>query len=166
MIYAACVFSRSEKDVTADLAERGFSAYYPRETVDRILMGRKRRSTRPAYPGYVFVQCEPEELCQVSALHEVYAFVTGVRPDGSRAPAPINPADLRDIFLAELFGELDLTRQPEAWTPGRGERVMVKTGIWKDYIGKIIRMSKRECWIEPERKGGVLRVKIEELRAA
>ena len=42
---------------------------------------------------------------------------------------------------------------------------MVKTGMWKSYIGKVIRLSSREAWIEPDR-GGVLRVKADELAAA
>lgn len=170
MIYAACVFSRSESDVTHELRQRGFSAYYPCETVDRLIMGRKRRSRRPAYPGYVFVECHQDDLNPEGAkVRDVYAFLCGVRPDGTRAPAPIDRADLRAIFLAELFGELDMTRQPEAWQPARGERVKVAAGKWaavKEYIGTVLRLTKREAWIEPESGGGVLKVKVEELKAA
>ena len=44
VIVAACVWTRAEKDVTAELRRNGLRAYYPQETVDRLIMGRKRRS--------------------------------------------------------------------------------------------------------------------------
>lgn len=162
--YAARVYNRSELDVAHQIAGLSLGAYVPCETIDRIIMGRKRRSRRPCVPGYVFVNCEPEHLSEIRGLETVYGFVGITLADGSRKPALVAPGELRSLFLAELFGEMDFTRRPENWKPSLGERVR-PIGKWKTFIGKILRMSSREAWIEPD-KGGVLRVKLDELEAA
>ena len=163
--YAARVYNRSELDVAHQIAGLSLGAYVPCESIDRIIMGRKRRSRRPCVPGYVFVNCHVDYLSKIRDLETVYGFVANTLPDGTRTPAQVNPSDLRSLFLAELFGEMDFTRIPGAWEPSKGERVRIKSGRWREYIGKILRMSSREAWIEPD-KGGVLRVKLDELEAA
>lgn len=163
--YAARVYNRSELDVARDLTAASLFAYVPCETIDRVIMGRKRRSRRPCVPGYVFVNCHVDYLAKIRDLETVYGFVANTLPDGTRTPAQVNPSELRSLFLAELFGEMDFTRDPESWKPSLGERVRIKSGMWREYIGKILRMSSREAWVEPA-KGGSVRVKLDELEAA
>ena len=165
-ILAACVHSNRELATLAELQHQGFRAYVPCETLDRIVMGRKHRHRRPAFPGYVFVEIPPDrDLAEVRALESVYGFVGVTGLEGVRRPAIIPRAQLRTVFLAELFGVMDFTRQPESWKPGLGERVRVKATMFRGYIGKVLRMSNKEAWIAPE-KGGELRVRLEELEAA
>lgn len=168
MILATCVYSKTELTTLAELRRIGFSGYVPCETLDKIIMGRKHRHRRPAFPGYVFVEIpEGRSIAEIRALETVYGFVGVTGHDGIRRPAIVPQAELRAVFLAELFGVMDFTRQPDAWKPGLGETVRVKSGKWHvaNYIGKVLRMSAKEAWIEPE-KGGVLRVKLDELEAA
>lgn len=163
MIIAACVWSHAERDVTAELRRAGFRAYYPQETLDRVIMGRKRRLSRPAFSGYVFVEVEPDRLSEIH-VKGVFDIVRGTSSDPR--PAIIPPEQLACIFLAELFGELDYTRQPEAWRPGLGERVRVKNGKkFAGYLGRVLSLSKQKARVELDR-GGRMEVRQEELEAA
>lgn len=165
-ILAACVHNRREIDTVRDLRDLGLRAYVPCETHERLIMGRKRRLRRPAFPGYVFVEIATDnDVASVRKLEGVYGFVGVTGLDGARRPAEIPQAELRALFLAELWGALDFTRQTAGWKPGRGETVRVKASIFKGYIGKVLRMSHTEAWIEPS-KGGVLRVRLDELERA
>jgi transcription antitermination factor NusG len=166
MILAALVHNRTEAETARDLRAKGFCAYYPQETMDRVIMGRKRRFRRPAFPGYIFTECfAAEDIAEIRKLKSVYAFVVTRLPDGSKTPASVSPEALQAVFLAELFGELDYTRKPEAWQPTRGERVKVKAGLWKGYIAKVLSMTKTAAVLQPE-KGGRLKVKLDELERA
>lgn len=167
MILAACVHTRTEQDTVRHLRAEGFQAYVPCETMERIIMGRKTKFRRPAVPGYVFVEViDRDEAATIrKEVPAVYAFVQTVSPSGERRPASVSAKGLQAVFLAELFGDLDYTRQPELWQPVKGERVRVKASVWRGYIGKVLSLTKREAWIEPD-KGGKLKVRIEELERA
>lgn len=167
MILAACVQTRTELDTIRHLRSEGFQAWTPCETMERIIMGRKTKFRRPAVPGYVFIEViDRDEAATIrKEVPAVYAFVQSLSPSGERRPASVPPQGLQAVFLAELLGDLDYTRQPDQWKPARGERVRVKASVWRGYIGKVLSLTKREAWIEPE-KGGKLKVRIEELERA
>ena len=63
------------------------------------------------------------------------------------------------------WNALDFTRQPEGWQPARGERVRVKSGIWRGYIGRVLNLSKAKARLDMDR-GGTMEVRREELEAA
>lgn len=163
-IVAACVFAKTEIATATELRALGFPAYVPCETIDRTIMGRKRRFRRPALPGYVFVQCQADDLSKIRALETVYGFVATTLADGSRKPASIAPEAVAELFLAELFGELDYTSDPAAWAPALGERVRVKSGRWP-YIFRVVGFQNHLVVLEPD-KGGTLKVRPGDLELA
>lgn len=138
---------RAELSLVADLRALGLTAYVPVETHDRKVRGRKQRISVPAFQGYAFVNCEVEQHADVLACDGAFDFVRYV--GGDREPARMPANALRWVLLAELFGDLDYTREPPPWSPARNDVVKVTKGMWKGRIARIISVGKREILLEP-----------------
>lgn len=154
-IFAACVLPRREMDTARDFRDKGFRAYVPCETMARTIMGRRHILRRPALPGYVFIEATRGDLPQIEAHEAVYNLVRYIGENGDRPAASIAASDLQPVFLAELFGDLDYTRSPEAWKPMRGDRVSVNRSMWMGRVGKIVRVMKRKVMVDLDGLGEV-----------
>lgn len=146
--YAVSAWPARTADARADLVGLGLSHYVPCETVERRL-GRKMQAVRrPVWPGYIFIHCAPSQFRAVLDVEGVYDFV---RAD--RTPVVLAANALVPVLLAEMFGELDYTRKPAEWRPERGDRVRVKSGKWKGYLGRVLSLSKNKAIMELETWG-------------
>ena len=137
---------RAELSLVDELRAIGLVAYTPCEIHDRKIAGRRQRVTVPAMRGYVFVFCDPSDFAAVSDCEGFWRFVRYV---GSETPAKMARGALMDVFLADLFGDLDYTRQPEAYRPRRGDAVRIRSGMWRGRIARIISVGKRKSLLEP-----------------
>lgn len=109
---------------TADmLRQAGYPAYVPCEVVALIRGKKSREIRRPAAPGYLFVNCTEASFTAVRAIGASDDFVRCTDASGVRVPLRLAANALVPILLAEMFGDLDGTRQPAAWEPRRGDRV-------------------------------------------
>ena len=144
--YCIATARRAELSLVDELRAIGLVAYTPCEIHDRKIAGRRQRVTVPAMRGYVFVFCDPSDFAAVGDCEGFWRFVRYV---GSETPAKMARGALMDVFLADLFGELDHTRQPEAYKPTRGDAVVIKSGMWRGYIGRIISVGKRKSLLQP-----------------
>lgn len=155
---------RAELSLVNELRALGLTAYVPVETHDRKVRGRKQRIIVPAFQGYAFVNCELEQHADVLACDGAFDFVRYV--GGDREPARMPANALRWVLLAELFGDLDYTRTPEAYRPSRGDRVTVKRGMWKGRIARIISVGKRDVMLEAVDGFGRWKVAVDALELA
>lgn len=137
---------QSEGRYHANLAERGMSAYVPKETVWRGIGIRRQPAVKPLLPGYVFADLTDEELADAAHLPDVlYIIKAGDKP------ATVPSAFVDDLRGAEGEGKFDRTRKErqQAKRIGKplkpGERFEVLTGMWAGHIGQIARVvgSKR-----------------------
>lgn len=144
--YCIATARRAELSLVDELRDLGLTAYVPCEIHDKKLKGRKQVVTTPAFKGYAFVFCGVGDFDSVRACDGFSRFV---RYMGSEEPAKMARGALLSVFLAELFGELDHTRQPEAYKPTRGDAVVIKSGMWRGHIGRIISVGKRKSLLQP-----------------
>lgn len=137
---------RAEFSLVAEIRSLGLVAYAPCEVHDRPLRGRTQRIVLPALRGYAFVFCSSSDFGAVSGCEGFWRFV---RYHGSEEVAKMPRAALLGLFLADLFGDLDYTRQPEAYRPRRGDAVRIRSGMWRGRIARIISVGKRKSLLEP-----------------
>lgn len=155
--YAARVMRQYVKSASIELNAVGFPAYVPQETVKRRLGRTLRPIERPVWPGYVFVYCRLNDLAAIREVEGVTGFVrasTEIEINGVPTlvsmPVALGRNDLAPVILAEIFGDLDYSREPESWKPDRGDRVMVKSGKWKGYFARVLSVAKRKVIVETE----------------
>lgn len=144
--YCIATARRAELSLVGQLRAIGLVAYTPCEIHDRKIAGRRQRVTVPAMRGYVFVFCDPSDFAAVSDCDGFWRFVRYV---GSEIPAKMARGALMDVFLADLFGELDYTRAPPPWKPTRGDAVVIKSGMWRGKLARIISVGKRKSLLQP-----------------
>lgn len=140
---------RAELSLVAELRALGLMAYVPVEIHDRRVRGRIVRDARPAFQGYAFVECEPADHGQVLACEGAFDFVRCHGGGEGAKPARMPAYALLGVVLAEMFGDLDYTREPEPYRPARGDAVVVTKGMWKGRIARIISVGKRDTLLEP-----------------
>jgi len=132
---------QSESRYHACLAERGFHAYVPKETVWRGVGVRRAPAIKPLLPGYVFADLTDEQLAEAAHLPEVIYIV---RMPGS-GPAVIPSKFVDELKTKEAKGGFDKTRKErqQAKRIGKplrpGEQFEVMSGVWAGHIGEIAR---------------------------
>lgn len=159
--YAISTWAQNALNARAEMVGLGLLTYVPCETVERRLGREMRHIHRPVWPGYLFVQCDPEDFGAVLAIEGVHDFV---RDWDQREPVRLVADALVPVVLAEMFGDLDYTRKPATWKPERGDKVKVRSGKWKGYLGSVLSLSKRRAIIETQ--WCRMEVQTEELEAA
>jgi transcriptional antiterminator RfaH len=148
------------KSASVTLRALGFPAYVPCEKLERTIRRKRETITRPVWPGYLFVCCEPTDFGTVLDVDGLEDFI---RCDTRPVRVPDNA--LVPVLLAEVFGDLDFTRKPKAYVPLRGDRVMIKAGKFRGYLGRIIAVGKRKAKLEMD-KGGRMEVEMEAMERA
>jgi transcription antitermination factor NusG len=101
-------------------------------------------------------------MAGICAIEGVTGFVRAFstievagKPMDVSLPVALRPDDLSPIMQAELMGELDYTRAArEAREPRstivEGDRVKVRAGKWKGYLGRVVGMAKRKLVVETD----------------
>lgn len=143
--YCIRTMRRAELSLADELRKLGLTAYVPVETHDRKVRGRKERVTIPAFGGFAFVDCEPDDFDEIRVCEGFWRFVCY---QGSAEPAKMPRGALLSVFLAELFGDLDHTREPPPWRPSRGDVVSVRSGMWRGRLARIVSVGKRRSMLE------------------
>lgn len=102
----------------------------PTEEVVEVRSGKKRRSERKLFPGYVFVQMlmDEETWYLVKKTDQVSGFIGGT-PD---RPAPLSDKDAQAI-LDQLEQNVDKPRPKVMFRSG--EEVRITEGPFSDFVG-------------------------------
>lgn len=89
-----CTESRQELRATAELADRGFSVYFPTERIFSVVHHRKTSIIKPLFPGYIFAEPCP----QWPRLFSVPGILSGSR---ATLPGDVTEAEMARIREAE-----------------------------------------------------------------
>jgi len=138
--YAVQTYSGHENRVRQNIEHRatieGFrdqlhQVLIPAETFVEIKGGKKRRSQRNLYPGYVLVQMEPSE--ELFNLITKIPGVAGFLGDGTR-PTPLDDEEINRIL--NLIQEKSEKPKPQI-RYHVGEQVKVIEGPFANFIGEV-----------------------------
>ncbi len=143
--YAVHAYSGFEKRVAASIKEQaeiqGLTDKFgevlvPTETVIEMRDGKKRKSERKFYPGYVLVQMVMEEPTWhlVNGTNRVLGFIGG-RPE---KPAPLSAKEV-DTILSRVRDGAEKPTQKTIFEPG--EMVRVTEGPFADFNGTVERVN-------------------------
>jgi transcriptional antiterminator NusG len=139
--YVVHAYSGFEKQVMRTLKERvaleGMEEYFgeilvPTEEVVEMREGKKRKSERKFYPGYVLVQMEMEDRSWhlVKNTPKVLGFIGGTKDK----PAPITEKEA-DAILRRVESGVDKPKPKTLFEPG--EVVRVTEGPFADFNGVV-----------------------------
>ena len=161
------VLSSFDAPETVTLLRRaGYIAYCPHERITRRRGRKVQDITRPIYPGYLFIHCEPTQLGAALIVGQAYDFIRYTDATGVRCPLRLADNVLAPIVLAEAFNALDFTdKTPPAYRPAKGDRVKLTSGKFVGYFARIMAVSKNRAKLEVE-KGGRMSVAIQALEEA
>lgn len=143
--YAVHAYSNFEKRVADSIKEQaeiqGLTDKFgevlvPTESVVEMRDGKKRKSERKFYPGYVLVQMIMEEATWhlVNSTARVLGFIGG-RPD---KPAPLTTKEV-DLILSRVRDGAEKPTQKTVFEPG--ELVRVTEGPFADFNGTVERVN-------------------------
>jgi len=139
--YVVHALSGFEKHVMRALQERveltGLQAKFgeilvPSEEVVEMKAGKKRRSERKFFPGYVLVQMEldDETWHMVKETPRVMGFIGGTK----EKPSPLSNVEAQGI-MQQLEQGSDITKPKVSFEPG--EMVRVVDGPFNDFSGVV-----------------------------
>ncbi|NRA22723.1 MAG: transcription termination/antitermination protein NusG [Oceanospirillaceae bacterium] len=140
--YIIHAYSNYEKRVVTSLVDRieinGMEDLFgeilvPSEEVVEIRDGKKRRSERKFYPGYVFIEMEMNDDTWQLVKHtdRVLGFIGGKRDQ----PAPISKREADEMLSRVRSGSEDVPRPKTMFEPG--EVVRVTGGPFADFDGTV-----------------------------
>jgi len=124
--------SRQEKVELAGMEEKFGQILVPTEEVVEIRDGKKRKSERKFYPGYVMVEMEMEDESWhlVKNVSRVLGFIGGT----ADKPRPLSQAEADEI-LNRVSVDADKPRPKTLFEPG--EMVRVIDGPFADFNGVV-----------------------------
>lgn len=108
----------------------------PTESVVEMRDGKKRKSERKFYPGYVLVEMEMNDQSWhlVKATPRVMGFIGGT----AEKPAPLSPKEA-DAILQRVKDGVDKPTQKTIYEPG--EVVRVIDGPFADFSGSVEKVN-------------------------
>lgn len=127
--FVACVFSRQELSVAADIKQLGFPVFCPMERKTRILRGRRVETCNPVFGGYLFVSFdrERESWGSINAVDGVIEILrNGQIP--SRVP-DILIDRLKNLDAAGVFDAANQLQE--------GQSVEIMEGPFSGLIAKV-----------------------------
>lgn len=131
--YAVQTYPRHEKRVHEDLRIRNIECFLPLyETVHRWRNGCKARVELPLFPGYIFVEIDPQERFRVLEIPGTLSVV-----GSQREPWPVPDSEisyLRDNLHLHMF-------EPHAYM-AVGQRVRITGGPLVNLTGFLVRKSR------------------------
>lgn len=136
--YAVNTTPRRELPAIASLAEKGFAVFMPCETVTRRIGRHHEIVSRPLFPGYLFVLCDPKQFREVLEIDAIQQFVR-YRCGADLSPVIIPLPAIIEMQADERRGAYDRTRaKPNAYRPRKGDKVRVMAGPWQNFVGKLL----------------------------
>ncbi|TGG90156.1 transcription termination/antitermination protein NusG [Natronospirillum operosum] len=143
--YVVHAYSGYEKRVASTLKERvelhGMQDQFgeilvPTESVVEVKDGKKRKSERKFYPGYVMVEMDmnDETWHLVKSTPRVMGFIGG----SSEAPAPLSQAEA-DAILRRVKEGTEKPAQKTVFEPG--EAIRVTDGPFADFNGTVEKVN-------------------------
>jgi transcriptional antiterminator RfaH len=131
--------SKPKQEIRAvqNLENQGFEAYCPHLTVEKIRRGVRKKAVEPMFPGYIFVH--PDSLReQFYKLRSTYGVASIVRFGDSIPQIP-------DSFIQQLK---QIDRTEEAQAPSIGDEVEIKTGPFKGFLAKVVKLDgESRCFV-------------------
>jgi len=139
--YVVHTYSGQELKVKEQIKKRiiikGFSKYFgriiiPSEEVIEMRFGKKRKSTRKFFPGYVLIEMYMKENLWylIKRIPGVLSFIGG----SSEKPIPINEKEIKNI-LFRLKNAVDKPKPKVLFEPG--EIIRVVDGPFSDFNGSL-----------------------------
>lgn len=116
---------------TENLQRQGFGTFMPERRVDVRRRGRFTVERKPVFPGYLFVQFDPEDSGW-RAVNSTFG-VARLVGFGDTAPRPVP-----EPLIAGLRSRCDagdILRPPETLTPG--DEVTVLSGPFADFVATV-----------------------------
>lgn len=132
--YAIYTMPRSEKKVQERLILKQITTYLPLVETIRYWTDRKKKIQIPLIPGFVFIQCEEEEIVNVLQTIGVVNVVRYLKK-----PAKIRDYEINNLKI--LSKEPCFSNVTETLNLVKGEIVEVIKGSFVGLIGRCIRIQ-------------------------
>ncbi|MBK0370910.1 UpxY family transcription antiterminator [Flavobacterium agrisoli] len=140
-----------EKKVAEQLSTLGVESYCPVVMQVRQWSDRKKKVEIPLFNSYVFVRLDEKERDLVFQVQGVvrYLFWLG------------KPAVVRDVEIESIQERLrdSLPKQIEVLSHQKGDRIVLKEGVFANQEAIVKSVSKKEYVLELESLGCVLRIR-------
>ena len=145
MWYVVYTKPRSEKKVHQQFLGKGIESYCPTQIVEKQWTDRVKKTEQPLFTSYVFVQSTKENLTNVRYVPGVVNFVYWLG----------KPAAIRDVEIEELklFLESNKTETFDIQTIQVNDKIVLKTGAFKDKIGVVKKVLKNKTVLYIENLG-------------
>jgi transcription antitermination factor NusG len=134
--YALYTRSRHEKFIHAELAKKRIEAFLPLQSIKRRWSDRTVTVEEPLFKSYVFVKTDLGESKEALKTKGAVRFVAA----GSRL-VPIPDATIESLRTAFVSGTV---LDPFPYLR-EGDRVYVRSGIFKGTEGFIVRKDEKKC---------------------
>jgi len=135
--YALYTKSRHEKHINEELGKRGIESFLPLRKIKRRWSDRIKTIEEPLFKSYIFVNTElPARKADILKIKGAVKFVS----------AGINPVSIEEkiIRLLQNIVQQDIAVDPFPYLE-KGDRVIVKSGPFKDTEGFIVRKDEKKC---------------------
>jgi transcription antitermination factor NusG len=135
--YALYTRSRHEKHINGELDKRNIESFLPTRKVKRRWSDRIKTIEEPLFKSYIFVKAElPARKTDILKLKGAVKFV-------SAGTDPVSIEEKTIQSLRNIVGQ-DIAMDPFPYLE-KGDRVVVKSGPFKDTEGFIIRKDDKKC---------------------
>ena len=145
MWYVVYTKPRSEKKVHKQFSDKGIISYCPTQIVEKQWSDRIKKVEQPLFTSYVFVQSTKENLAAVRHVPGVVNFVYWLG----------KPAEIRESQIDELkaFLEINSAKNLEIQSIQVNDKIVLKTGAFKDNIGVVKKVFKNKTILYIENLG-------------
>lgn len=143
--YALYTKSKSEKKVNQRLLDLGFETYLPLRKQLRQWSDRKKLVETPLINSYIFVRTLQSKLLDIVKVEGVSRYI-------SFSGRPVVVRDVEIDLLRELLSSNSEIEVMDGLVKV-GKLVKIKKGIFKDYEGKILKLSGSRIAVEIESIG-------------
>ncbi len=128
--YVVYTKSRQEKKVAERLLSAGFEVYCPLVKVKKVWSDRLKTVEEPLLKSYCFVKCTEAQRSEVRYIPGIVQFLHWLS----------KPATVKDNIIEQLRINLGnfSAESIQIDTIKKGERIVVKTGVFKNQIGETI----------------------------
>ena len=145
--------ARWEKKIEQVLIEQNIEAFCPVRKIERQWADRKKIVDMPLFGSYVFVRVSPIEEFRVRQTSGVINFIYFQN----------KPAVVRDIIIDDIQRYLNIC--PDIETVGlqefsTGDRVKIKSGMFSEVQGDIVKIEGKNILMVLEHLGCVLVTKV------
>lgn len=135
--FALYVMPQHELRVSADLTGRGFPAFLPMISTQRVRRGRKVKLKRPVFPGYVFTAFDINRDCRAINATDGVEYIL----ENNDVPVSIPIRIIEELQRLDSIGAFDKDKAPK---PGEVFRVVDIESPFADLAGKVQSASPKD----------------------